>query len=641
VKIGGVPYTGAFTYTQATGIITIPAASVIGDIEITGNGILIGYSVTFVGIGASGVSPSGAVSGSEYTGIVSMQTGYDRPSSVTVKIGGVPYTGTFVYTQATGIITIPATAVIGDIEISGNGTLRSYNVTYTGQASNSPTTVNHGTVFNVTLTMNAGYGLPDTIGVKIGGVPYTGTSYNRTTGTISIPGSAVIGDIVIDAGSSLASFTVTYTGNAVLGSNATKAVYMTTYTGTLTMAPGYDRPADITVTVGGVSYTNYTYNQTSGAISIPGADIDGNIVINAIGIPATYTVTVNANGGDVDVILNGTSFTYTSPFTVQYGDRVSLTASHPDLVFYGWSGTVSVRSTTVSFTATTNYNETANFGPVYTEPTYYTITAVADSGSIITPSGSQAVEEGRSITFTFSAKPGYFITDVVIDGFSNWNAVDAGSYTFYKVTSGHMIYVYSEPIPKLTITVDIEGGEGDAEYHIGATDYTKFARIVSIESGSDVYVSLIPADGYRFVNWTGDASGTDIELHYSHLTNSLILVAHLTADESSTSSVDLSDYALILLIIVLIIIAAVLFWLILFAKRRWVDVVKIEGGDFGIIGKDKTRRKKPYVFALSEWATVKYHIGEKGEWKSPIERPDGKLEIPGEDVTDTITISTQ
>ncbi|MCL2334082.1 MAG: hypothetical protein FWC52_04760, partial [Candidatus Methanoplasma sp.] len=54
--------------------------------------------------------------------------------------------------------------------------------------------------------------------------------------------------------------------------------------------------------------------------------------------------------------------------------------------------------------------------PTPPEPKQYTITATADSGSTITPSGKVTVQQGGSQTFAFKAKEGYKITEVLIDG---------------------------------------------------------------------------------------------------------------------------------------------------------------------------------------------------------------------------------
>ena len=82
--------------------------------------------------------------------------------------------------------------------------------------------------------------------------------------------------------------------------------------------------------------------------------------------------------------------------------------------------------------------------PIVSKDTF-TITATADAGSSIAPGGILRVERGNSITFSFSAKPGYQITAVYVDGTAVSSAVlSSGKYTFTNVTGNHTIRVASQ-----------------------------------------------------------------------------------------------------------------------------------------------------------------------------------------------------
>jgi len=80
--------------------------------------------------------------------------------------------------------------------------------------------------------------------------------------------------------------------------------------------------------------------------------------------------------------------------------------------------------------------------PPVKPPVKYDITATADNGSTISPSGKLTVVAGGTITFEFSAKHGYVITSVYVDGVEI--SQKAGIYTFYGVSSNHTIAVISE-----------------------------------------------------------------------------------------------------------------------------------------------------------------------------------------------------
>jgi len=72
------------------------------------------------------------------------------------------------------------------------------------------------------------------------------------------------------------------------------------------------------------------------------------------------------------------------------------------------------------------------------------ITASADAGGTISPSGSIAVPRRSSQTFIATANAGYRVEDIFVDGRSVGALPylykdDSSSYTFYSVTSNHAI----------------------------------------------------------------------------------------------------------------------------------------------------------------------------------------------------------
>jgi hypothetical protein len=67
-----------------------------------------------------------------------------------------------------------------------------------------------------------------------------------------------------------------------------------------------------------------------------------------------------------------------------------------------------------------------------------TITAIADSGGTITPSGFVKVNEGADQTFTITTDSGYYVENVVVDGRSQ-GAIT--SYTFTNASANHTIEI--------------------------------------------------------------------------------------------------------------------------------------------------------------------------------------------------------
>lgn len=104
----------------------------------------------------------------------------------------------------------------------------------------------------------------------------------------------------------------------------------TQLTATVTPKEGYSRPSTVTVKVDGktLASSKYTYNKSTGAITIPMDYVRGAIRISAQGVANQYTVTFDANGGTVD----------TKPMTVTYGSTYGTlpTAIRPGYTFFGW-----------------------------------------------------------------------------------------------------------------------------------------------------------------------------------------------------------------------------------------------------------------------------------------------------------------
>jgi hypothetical protein len=85
-------------------------------------------------------------------------------------------------------------------------------------------------------------------------------------------------------------------------------------------------------------------------------------------------------------------------------------------------------------------NYTLNLG-LFTSPLF--VYSSSDANSVITPSGYDSVSSGASQTFNYSAKTGYTITEVLVDGSPISLTNYPISYTFNDITTLHTIIVYS------------------------------------------------------------------------------------------------------------------------------------------------------------------------------------------------------
>ncbi|MEA4921422.1 MAG: S-layer homology domain-containing protein [Clostridiaceae bacterium] len=84
----------------------------------------------------------------------------------------------------------------------------------------------------------------------------------------------------------------------------------------------------------------------------------------------------------------------------------------------------------------------------------YTITPSASEGGSVAPMGRVTVSEGGSKTFTITAKDGYAVSDVLVDGKSVGAVV---SYTFFNVTSAHTISAVFTKAKGLPYYIDAKG----------------------------------------------------------------------------------------------------------------------------------------------------------------------------------------
>ena len=196
----------------------------------------------------------------------------------------------------------------------------------------------------------------------------------------------------------------------------------------------------------------------------------------------------------------------------------------------------------------------------------YSITALSDSNSTITPSGQVSVQGGTSKTFTYSAASGYHISSVTVNGKDLSQEQITGSYTFTNVMYNNTIVVKSAPGSLITLTITIAQGSGYAEYSVNGSDFVRYSSPVPLNASDSVTVRAVAGDGYSFVKWETPATETALEITLS-ATSSLSLKAYFSDSSISpgsnsnggSSNSDLWIWALAV-IIVLIIIGAIIWY---------------------------------------------------------------------------------
>ena len=301
---------------------------------------------------------------------------------------------------------------------SRTGTLTIAGKTFTViQSSSSPSSgswtfcANQGELCSFTGTQNVRYGA--------NGVYFFKTLTNGTMCSSSVFGNPLpgVGKQCYIQGSGTFTITASADSNGFISPPGTVTVNSgATQTFIITPNTGY-QISDVRVdgaSVGSPSSYNFT-------------NVTASHTIQATFAPLSYSLTVAKAGtgtGTITTSPPGTSF--------NAGTVVTLTAT-PDAgsTFAGWSGGCSGTSTICTVTINSNTSVTPTF-----MLNTYTITALAEDNGSISPSGTVAVSNGASQSFTITPAWGYRIDDLQVDGVSVGRT---STYSFGNVTANHTI----------------------------------------------------------------------------------------------------------------------------------------------------------------------------------------------------------
>ncbi|MBX0334207.1 InlB B-repeat-containing protein, partial [Pontibacter sp. HSC-14F20] len=206
--------------------------------------------------------------------------------------------------------------------------------------------------------------------------------------------------------------------------------------------------------------------------------------------PTTYTLTLNdPENGSIEA----------DPEAVTYvaGTEVTLRAIPDDgFRFTGWSGDASGTDLTTSVTMNADKTVSATFEPI---PTYtLTITEPINGTIGINPTADQdgKYSEGTVVTLVAIPASGY--------RFVNWSSDASGSESTVMVTmdADKTVSANFEVIPPTMYALTLNQPEnGSISAAPSAATYV---------AGTVVTLTATPADGYQFVGWTGDASGSEL-----------------------------------------------------------------------------------------------------------------------------------
>ncbi|MCQ9207127.1 MAG: PKD domain-containing protein [Omnitrophica bacterium] len=176
-----------------------------------------------------------------------------------------------------------------------------------------------------------------------------------------------------------------------------------------------------------------------------------------------------------------------------HGDSVAFTIT-PDEGYHIGDVTVDEVSVGAPESYTFGYVEDNHEIHAEFEINGYMITSSAGAHGTIDPEGATAIDYGGDLTFTMKAEEGYHVSALVIDGLSEEGA---DTYAFTAVESDRTIHADFSP-NQHTLTIISEDGA-----------VTKNPDRETYAYGDTVELEAVADSEFRFVNWSGDASGTE------------------------------------------------------------------------------------------------------------------------------------
>ena len=412
---------------------------------------------------------------------------------------GTPYIALSVYA---GGKEVPSQNYTGRANISITSLAEKYYQVKTDfthvQLQNGITQVKEGENLSLTLVPDAGYALPSTITVKVGGTVLGEYTYNSSNGYLRIASDKITGDIeIIAKGVEMKdTYTVTsqFTGLSVTGWQET-VTEGDNLTFTLSANGGYVLPETITVKMGGATLTasnGYTYNQETGEVTINNVAGAVDVIAEAVKIHTVNTVFsgVSATTEVPQTVLNGKELTFTlqaetgyklpETITVSMGEKF---APETDYTYEQSTGVFSITKVT------------GNVVVAVVADRYYTVSNTI-TNLTVTPEIPTEIKAGGTITFTLQAETGYKLPKAIDVTMSGSPLISGDGYT-YDASTGKVSITPVQGDIQITAA-----GEAIAYYQIDVTEKIKHLQVkgdvpTQVEEGGSVSFTLTPDENYK------------------------------------------------------------------------------------------------------------------------------------------------
>lgn len=401
-----------YTYDVSTGEVSI--TPVQGDIQITATGEAIAYYqidvTTIQNLKVKGNVPTQVEEGGNVSFTLEPDEDYKLPTAITVTMGDKP--ADFTYDAESGQVSIKN--IQGNILVIAAGIDNRHQEviipSVEGLDIDPIEPVETNSKVELTLKVQTGYTLPETIEVTMGGkalVAGTDYTYDATTGKFTL--NSITGELRINVVPVKIQYDVTATLTHLTATIAEKVAYNEPLSFTLVPEQGYKLPAAITVEMGTSTLqagADYTYNTTTGEVKINA--VTDAVKITAIGVELSkYTITMaltNLKSDKKELTVNeGESFTFKLIPDAGYRLPETITVTGTDgaitgVVYNATSGEVEIPNVKEDLTVTAVAEKI---------PTY----AVEFQLTDVTTDWKEdvVVQEGGTLSCTLKANTGFLL----------------------------------------------------------------------------------------------------------------------------------------------------------------------------------------------------------------------------------------
>lgn len=402
-----------YTYDVSTGEVSI--TPVQGNIQITATGEAIAYyqidvTTRIQNLKVKGDVPIRVEEGGNVSFTLEPDEDYKLPTAITVTMGDKP--ADFTYDAESGQVSIKN--IQGDIVVTATGIDNRHQEVIIppveGLDIDPIKPVETNSKVELTLKVQTGYTLPETIEVTMGGkelVAGTDYTYDATTGKFTL--NSITGELRINVVPVKIQYDVTATLTHLTATIAEKVAYNEPLSFTLVPEQGYKLPAAITVEMGTSTLqagADYTYNTTTGEVKINA--VTDAVKITAIGVELSkYTITMaltNLKSDKEELTVNeGESFTFKLIPDAGYRlpETITVTGANGTItgvVYNATSGEVKIPNVKEALTVTAAAEKI---------PTY----AVEFQLTNVTTDWKEdaVVQEGGTLSCTLKAKTGFLL----------------------------------------------------------------------------------------------------------------------------------------------------------------------------------------------------------------------------------------